>query len=76
MLGSGNCYLQSTSVRHAPSLAPNFRFTKMATESGSECIVNLPLVIQVLSVHKGLTEFIKLSNDKCFYHGSFVDITN
>ena len=44
-------------------------------ESGSECIVNLPLVVQVLSVHEGLTELIKLSNDKRFYHGSFVDKT-
>ena len=26
----------------------------MAAESGSECVVNLPLVIHVLSVHEGL----------------------
>ena len=59
-----------------PPTAQNFRFTKLAAKQGSECVVNSPLVIQVLSVHEDLIEFIKLSNDKKFYHGSFVDRTN
>ena len=36
-------------------------------------MVNLPLVVRVLSVQEGLTEFIVLSNDKRFCRGSFVD---
>ena len=45
----------------------------MAAEWGSECVVNLPLVMRVLSVQEGLTEFIVQSNDKRFCRGSFVD---
>ena len=51
----------------------NFRFTKMAVEWGSECVVNLPPVVRVLSVQESLTEFIMLSNDMHFWHLSFVD---
>ena len=53
--------------------ARNFWFAKMAAEWGSECVVNLPLVMHVLSVQEGLTEFIMLSNDKHFCCGSFMD---
>ena len=53
-----------------------YKKVKMATESGSESLVSMPLIIQVLSVHEDLTEFIKLSNNTRFYHGGFVDKTN
>ena len=36
-------------------------------------MVNLLLVMRVLSVQEGLTEFIVLSNGKRFCRGSFVD---
>ena len=36
-------------------------------------MVNLPLVMRVLSVQEGLTEFVVLSNDKRSCRGNFVD---